>query len=79
MLLSICAIRYQLYLNKGFPGAPRCSDKKKKNLPANAGSIRDAALIPFVGKIPWSRKWQPTPVFLPGEFHGQRSLAGYSP
>ena len=30
-------------------------------------------------KIPWRRAWQPTPVFLPGEFHGQRSLAGYSP
>ena len=29
---------------------------------------------PWVGKIPWRRKWQPTPVFLPGEFHGQRSL-----
>jgi len=34
---------------------------------------------PWVGKIPWSRKWQPTPVFLPEEFHGQRSLMGYSP
>ena len=34
---------------------------------------------PWVGKIPWSRKWQCTPVFLPGEFHGQRSLAGYIP
>ena len=34
---------------------------------------------PWVGKIPWSRKWQPTPVFLPGRFHGQRSLVGYSP
>ena len=30
-------------------------------------------------KIPWRRKWQPSPVFLPGEFHGQSSLAGYSP
>jgi len=30
-------------------------------------------------KIPWRKEWQPTPVFLPGEFHGQRSLAGYSP
>ena len=29
--------------------------------------------------IPWSRKWQPTPVLLPGKAHGQRSLAGYSP
>ena len=32
-----------------------------------------------VGKIPWSRKWKPIPVFLPGEPHGQRSLVGYSP
>ena len=31
---------------------------------------------PWVRKIPWSRKWQPTEVFLPGKFHGQRSLAG---
>ena len=34
---------------------------------------------PWVGKIPGRRKWLLTPVFLPGEFHGQRSLAGYSP
>ena len=34
---------------------------------------------PWVGRIPWRRKWQPTPVFLPGKSHGQRSLAGYSP
>ena len=34
---------------------------------------------PWVGKIPWRRKWLPTPVFLPGEFHGQRSLMGYGP
>ena len=34
---------------------------------------------PWVGKIPWRWKWQPTPVFLPGKSHGQRSLAGYSP
>ena len=34
---------------------------------------------PWVRKIPWRRKWQPTIVFLPGEYHGQRSLAGYSP
>ena len=34
---------------------------------------------PQAGKIPWSRKWQPSPVFLPGFSHGQRSLAGYSP
>ena len=34
---------------------------------------------PRVGKIPWRRKWQPTPVFLPRESHGQRNLMGYSP
>ena len=34
---------------------------------------------PGVRKIPWSRKWQPTPVFLPGKSLGQRSLASYSP
>ena len=34
---------------------------------------------PWVRKIPWSRKWQPTPVFLPGEPHGQKSLEGYGP
>ena len=33
----------------------------------------------WVKKTPWRREWQPTPVFLPGKFHGQRSLAGYSP
>ena len=49
-----------------------------KNLPANAGDIRDT-FDPWVGKIPWSRAWQPTPAFLPGESDGQRSLAGYSP
>ena len=34
---------------------------------------------PWVRKIPWRRKWQPTPVFLPGKSHGRKSLAGYSP
>ena len=34
---------------------------------------------PWIGKIPWRREWQPTPVFLPGKSHGQRSLVGYGP
>ena len=50
-----------------------------KNLPANAGDTRDTVSFPGLGKIPWRREWLPTPVFLPGEFHGQRSLAGYVP
>ena len=39
-----------------------------KNLPANAGNIRDVGLIPGSGRAPWRRTWQTTPVFLPGEF-----------
>ena len=37
-----------------------------------------AMFDPWVGKIPWRRAWQPTPVLLPGESHGQRSLVGYT-
>ena len=50
-----------------------------KNLPANAGDLRDGDLIPGSGRFPWRRTWQPTPVFLPEEFRGQRGLAGYRP
>ena len=49
-----------------------------RNLPANAGDIR-LRFSPWVGKIPWRGEWLPTPVLLPGEFYGQRSLVGYSP
>ena len=48
----------------GFPGG---SDGKE-----SSWNVAD------LGSIPWRRKWQPTPVSLPGEFHGQRSLVGYS-
>jgi len=44
-----------------------------------ACQYRRSGFHPWVRKVPWRRKWQPTPVFLPGEFHGQRNLAGYSP
>ena len=55
---------------KGFQG-----DSVVKNLPAKAG---DAGLI-MGQEDPLRRKWQPTPGFLPGKFHGQRNLVGYSP
>ena len=54
------------------------SDAVVKNPPANARDARDLSYL-WVRKIPWSRKWQPTPVLLPGKFHGQRNLAGCSP
>ena len=47
-----------------------------KSLLANAGDVRDLGSIPGLGRFPWRRKWQPTPVFLPGESHGQRGSGG---
>ena len=57
--------------NKDFPGG---SDSKSVCL-----QCRRPEFDPGVRKIPWRRKWQPTPVFLSGKSHGQRSLVGYSP
>ena len=48
---------------------PACQCRRHKRL----------GFDPWVRKIPWRRKWQPTPVFLPGKSHGQRSLEGYIP
>ena len=58
----------------GFPGdvngkEPTCQCRKRKKL----------RFDPWIGKILWKRVWQPTPEFLPGEAHGQKSLEGYSP
>ena len=50
--------------------------QRLKQSACNAG---DLGLIPGLGRFPWKRKWQPIPVFLPGESHGPRSLVGYSP
>ena len=52
------------------------------NFPAGGSAIKNPLAMqeirfdPWVGKIPWRKKWQPTPVFLPGKSHGQRSLVG---
>ena len=58
----------------GFPGSTVI-----KNLPASAGAVGDLGSAPQSGRFPWRSKWQPTPVFLLGKPHGQRSLAGCSP
>ena len=58
-------------------GLPRCASSKE---PAcQCRRHKRQGFDPQVRKIPWRRAWQPTPVFLPGESHGQRSLVGYSP
>jgi len=55
-------------------GLPRwCSGKESR---CQCRRHRKYRLDPWVGKIPWRRKWQPTPGFLPEKFHGQRSLVG---
>ena len=83
MMLSVplglqieCSDLSLLQSRQGCPGG-----SVVKNPPANEGDIGDMRLgfSPWVRKIPWRRAWQPTPVFLPGEFHAQRSLLGYSP
>ena len=63
----------ELYGGMGGKGFPDGS--VEKNLPA---SCRRPDFDPWVEKIPWRGKWQSIPIFLPGKFHGQRSLAGYS-
>ena len=57
-----------------FPGGT--NDKQPAS---QCGRRRRHGFNPWVGEIPWRRKWQPTPVFLAGKFHGQRSPMGYSP
>ena len=49
-----------------------------RNPLANAGDVK-SGFDPWLRKIPWRRAWQPTLVFLPGEFYGQRSLVSYNP
>ena len=56
------------------------SSKQKEEMSSQFPSLGSGSgLNPQVRKIPWRKEWQPTPVFLPGEFHGQRNLMGYSP
>ena len=57
------------------------SRTRLKRLSSSSSSMqyRRPGFDPWVRKIPWRKKWQPTPAFLPGESHGQRSLVGYSP
>ena len=53
--------------------------RSRKELTCQCRRNRRCEFSPGGGKIPWRRKWQPTPVFLWGKFHGPRSLADYSP
>ena len=61
------------------PIFPICPGDTIKNLPTNAGDLRDIGSICRSGRHPGDGHGNPLPVFLPGGCHGQRSLAGYSP
>ena len=74
MGVGLCGKQSSHWKKWGFPGGasgkePACQCRRRER----------HRFDPWVGKMPWKRAWQPTLVFLPGEFHGQRSLAGYSP
>ena len=69
-----CKELKRMCIQKHFPGGtsgkePTCQCRRHRRCEFNS----------WIGKIPWKRKWQPTPVFLPRKFHGQRSLASDSP
>ena len=63
-----------MYITWGFPSGARGKDPT-----CQCRSHRRCGLRPWVGKLPWRRAWQPNPVSLPGESHGQGSLVGYRP
>ena len=68
-----------IFLPRGSnPGLLHCRQILTVWATREAHNTEDLGSIPWFGKIPWRREWQPTPVSLPGEFQGQRSLAGYS-
>ena len=58
---------------------PSPGDLPNPGIEPGSPAMQRPGFSPWVGKIPWRRKWQPTPVFLPGESHGWRSLVGCSP
>ena len=73
---SVCFLYFYVCFH-GFPGV-----SVVKNPPASAILclwVKSSVFSPWVRQIPWRRKWQPTPAFLPGESQGQRSLAASRP
>ena len=66
--------KFIVKLYRGFPSGT--SGKEPDSL---CRRYKRHRFCPWLGKIPWRRAWKPTPVFMPGESHGQMSLVGYSP
>ena len=68
--LEIVGIWIVIFLERGFPGGKEPTSQYRRH--------GRHGFNPWVGKIPWRRAWQPTPVFLPGESSWTESLAGYN-
>ena len=69
-----CTAKWFSYTSRGFPGGA-----SGKESASQCQGLKRCQFDPWVRKIPWRRKWQPNPAFLPGKSHRQESLAGYSP
>ena len=83
-----CLSKFQRHISQKYKNTPKIYIVLPKTLNSLRGSpsvknihlqCRTPQFNPWVRKIPWRREWEPTPVFLPGKFRGQRSLVGYSP
>ena len=86
--MVLVAVRWQFSIERHLMEVIKSCDHLWKSILGTSQVVKtrlplhetlESRFDPLVGKIPWSRAWQPTPVFLPGDSHGQRSLAGYSP
>ena len=76
-MYNVILIAVWYHYATGFPGG--LSGKRIGLLMKELKETGRQEFDPWVGKIPWKRKWQPTPLLLPGESHGQRRLSNYNP
>ena len=89
LFLTYLSISFTVYTEKTHPDRPHLASTESPKEREGASLVTQMAKIcqqcrrrgfdPWVGKIPWRREWLPTPVFLPGELQGQRSLVDYNP
>ena len=79
LMYTECPLKYNSFIHTPLPKSGFQSGASGKELAYQYGRLNRRKFDPQVVEIPRRRAWQPTPAFLPGESHGQRSLVGYSP
>ena len=77
--VNSAAINIEVHANKAVSKRLIAKIYLVAQMAKNPPAMQETRFNPWVRKILWRREWLPTPVFLPGEFHAQRSLVGYSP